>query len=286
MTLREDVAVGWEALDQWGDDVARIEPLTGGVGVNEVWSVPTSTGTWRSVESASGAVADLAGGSASCPPWPRPCWSDRASTECQTTDSRQLSPGRGGGDDLYVESGGPCRPEQREDRLASRRRRASRRLRVSVRLTPGSPPAPRCALDHRPAAAPGPGPRAPTSAPRSRKGICRCPSSMDAGFIATSDLYIIHPQGNPDEPWQRTSNPGGSGRADRAYSSIAAPTCPTSTWCCPPGCSRQSAAASSDARDDSPAQASAGTLAEGAVCWDPSGTDEFAVKRLAEVRAV
>ena len=36
---REDVAVGWEALDQWGDDVARIEPLTGGVGVNEVWSV-------------------------------------------------------------------------------------------------------------------------------------------------------------------------------------------------------------------------------------------------------
>ena len=39
MTLRKDVAVGWEALDQWGDDVARIEPLTGGVGVNEVWSV-------------------------------------------------------------------------------------------------------------------------------------------------------------------------------------------------------------------------------------------------------
>ncbi len=39
MTLREDVAVEWEALDRWGDDVARIEPLTGGVGVNEVWSV-------------------------------------------------------------------------------------------------------------------------------------------------------------------------------------------------------------------------------------------------------
>jgi Ser/Thr protein kinase RdoA (MazF antagonist) len=38
-TLREDAAVGWEALGQWGDDVGRIEPLTGGVGVNEVWSV-------------------------------------------------------------------------------------------------------------------------------------------------------------------------------------------------------------------------------------------------------
>jgi hypothetical protein len=31
--------VGWEALGQWGDDVVRIESLTGGVGVNEVWSV-------------------------------------------------------------------------------------------------------------------------------------------------------------------------------------------------------------------------------------------------------
>ena len=32
------VGVGWEALDRWGDDVARIEPLTAG-GVNDVWSV-------------------------------------------------------------------------------------------------------------------------------------------------------------------------------------------------------------------------------------------------------
>src|ERR1700733_4632219 len=31
--------MGWEALEQWGDDVVRIEPLTGGVGVNQVWSV-------------------------------------------------------------------------------------------------------------------------------------------------------------------------------------------------------------------------------------------------------
>lgn len=30
--------MGWEALKQWGDDVARIELLAGGV-VNEVWSV-------------------------------------------------------------------------------------------------------------------------------------------------------------------------------------------------------------------------------------------------------
>jgi Ser/Thr protein kinase RdoA (MazF antagonist) len=30
--------MGWGALEQWGEDVARIEPLTGGV-VNEVWSV-------------------------------------------------------------------------------------------------------------------------------------------------------------------------------------------------------------------------------------------------------
>src|SRR5215218_289582 len=28
----------WEALEQWGDDVARMEPLAGGV-ANDVWSV-------------------------------------------------------------------------------------------------------------------------------------------------------------------------------------------------------------------------------------------------------
>ena len=31
-------SVGWEALGQWGEDVARIEPLAGGV-ANEVWRV-------------------------------------------------------------------------------------------------------------------------------------------------------------------------------------------------------------------------------------------------------
>lgn len=30
--------MGWEALEQWGDGVTRLEPLTGG-GVNQVWSV-------------------------------------------------------------------------------------------------------------------------------------------------------------------------------------------------------------------------------------------------------
>src|SRR6476660_9911534 len=30
--------MGWDALGQWGDDVARIEPLAGGV-ANDVWSV-------------------------------------------------------------------------------------------------------------------------------------------------------------------------------------------------------------------------------------------------------
>src|SRR5262249_42201687 len=33
-----DEPVGWEALRQWGDDAARIQPLTGGV-ANDVWSV-------------------------------------------------------------------------------------------------------------------------------------------------------------------------------------------------------------------------------------------------------
>jgi len=37
--VRDDCVVGWQALEQWGDDAIRLEPLTGGVGVNEVWSV-------------------------------------------------------------------------------------------------------------------------------------------------------------------------------------------------------------------------------------------------------
>jgi hypothetical protein len=41
MTLREDVAVGWEALDQWSGDIARIERFHIGLG-NEVWSVRVS----------------------------------------------------------------------------------------------------------------------------------------------------------------------------------------------------------------------------------------------------
>src|ERR1700743_1326589 len=31
--------VGWEEIEQWVGDVVRIQPLTGGVGVNELWSV-------------------------------------------------------------------------------------------------------------------------------------------------------------------------------------------------------------------------------------------------------
>ena len=33
--------MGWEALGLWGEDVARIEPLAGGV-ANDVWSVRVS----------------------------------------------------------------------------------------------------------------------------------------------------------------------------------------------------------------------------------------------------
>jgi hypothetical protein len=36
--IEADQPMGWEALDQWGDDVARIAPLAGGV-ANDVWSV-------------------------------------------------------------------------------------------------------------------------------------------------------------------------------------------------------------------------------------------------------
>ena len=56
MTLGEDVAMRWGALDQWGGDVARIEPLTGGVGVNGLWSVRVNRRTSPSVASANAAT--------------------------------------------------------------------------------------------------------------------------------------------------------------------------------------------------------------------------------------
>jgi hypothetical protein len=31
--------VGWDTLEWWGDDVVRVAPLTGAVGVDHVWSV-------------------------------------------------------------------------------------------------------------------------------------------------------------------------------------------------------------------------------------------------------
>src|SRR5262249_3416385 len=37
-TSRTGQPMGWEVLAQWGDDVARIEPLAGGV-ANDVWRV-------------------------------------------------------------------------------------------------------------------------------------------------------------------------------------------------------------------------------------------------------
>src|SRR3954454_10925607 len=35
---REDMPVGWEALERWGHDAVRIEPMTGGI-ANQVWTV-------------------------------------------------------------------------------------------------------------------------------------------------------------------------------------------------------------------------------------------------------
>ena len=40
--LPQVVDLRFATLEQWGDDVVRIEPLAGGVGVNEVWSLRVS----------------------------------------------------------------------------------------------------------------------------------------------------------------------------------------------------------------------------------------------------
>ena len=66
--MEEEVAMTTATLEQWGDDVARVEPLAGGV-ANDVWSVRVN-GTSRSVVSVPGATLISRGRPS--PPTPRP----------------------------------------------------------------------------------------------------------------------------------------------------------------------------------------------------------------------
>src|SRR4051794_33184982 len=247
--------VGWEALKQWGDDVARIEPLAGGV-ANDVWTVRVN-GHLAVGRLGVRSDADLA--------WETELLArlDREGltvpVPIPTADGRLFADGAVVM--TYVE-GGP--PQTQADW-----RRVADTLRQLHRLTPGWPQRPgwRSSTDLLHAET---GTKIDLGA-MPLEGVVRCRAAW--ARLTGREQCVVH--GDPNRGNIRMT-------ADRVAlidwdeSHVDVPD--------PDLALPHNAAGLGDDTHDVAAQARAAW--EAAVCWDPSGTDEFAVKRLAEVRAV
>ncbi|HET9521546.1 MAG TPA: phosphotransferase [Candidatus Limnocylindrales bacterium] len=247
-------SVDWQALEQWGHSV-RIEPLAGGV-ANDVWSVRVN-GRLAVGRLGARSDADLAwetallhylDGEGLAVPVPIP-----------TTDGRLFADG------LVVMTyleGGP--PETNADW-----RRVAATLRQLHRLTQGWPQRPgwRSSTDLLHAET---GTRVDLGV-MPVEGVARCRAAW--ARLAGRPTCVVHGDANPRNvrvtadrvaliDWDES-------HVDVAELDLVLP---------------ENAAGLDDGAYDIAAQASAAW--EAAVCWDPTGTDDFAVKRLAEVRAV
>ncbi|WP_244871552.1 phosphotransferase enzyme family protein [Catellatospora sp. TT07R-123] len=244
--------VAWEALGQWGDDVARVEPLTGGV-ANDVWSVRLN-GQLAVGRRGTRSDADLA--------WETELlvYLDRAGltvpVPIPTTDGRLFADG------LVVMTyldGGP--PETRADW-----RRVAGTLRELHRLTRGWPQRPgwRSSGDLLHADT---GTKIDLGAMPS-EGVARCRAAW--ARLTGRPTCVVH--GNPANPGNIRMTADRVALIDWDESHVDVPDLDLVL----PG----NAADLDDGTYDVAAQASAAW--EAAVCWD----DGYAVKRLAEVRAV
>jgi Ser/Thr protein kinase RdoA (MazF antagonist) len=256
MILREDVPVGWEALEQWGDDVVRSERLTGGAGVNGVWSVRVN-GRLAVGRLGHRSDADLAWETdllrhlhREGMPVPVPI---------PTTDGRYFADG------LvvmtYVEGESP---ETEADW-----RRVAGTLRQLHRLTQGWPQRPgwRSSTDLLHAET---GTRV-NLGELPPEGVARCRAAW--ARLTGRTTCVVHGDPNPGNI-RMTADRVAMIDWDESHVDV-----PDLDLALP-----HNAAGLGDDAYDIAAQASAAWAA--AVCWDPSGTDQFAVKRLAEVRAV
>jgi Ser/Thr protein kinase RdoA (MazF antagonist) len=254
--LREDGPMGWEALEQWGDDVVRIEPLTGGAGVNQVWSVRVNGHL---------AIGRLGRRSDADLMWETDLlrYLDRQGmpmpVPIPTTDGRQFADG------LvvmtYVE-GGP--PETEADW-----RRVADTLRQLHRFTRGWPQRPgwRSSADLLHAET---GTKVDLVA-MPPEGVVRCRAAW--ARLAGRTTCVVHGDPNPRNI-RMTADRVAMIDWDESHVDV-----PDLDLALP-----HNAAGLDDDAYDIAAQARAAW--EAAVCWDPSGTDQFAVRRLAEVRAV
>ena len=244
--------VGWEALRQWGEDAARIQPLAGGV-ANDVWSVRVN-GHRAVGRLGSRSDADLAWETALLK------YLDRGGlivpVPIPTRDGRLFAEG------LvvmtYVE-GGP--PETQADW-----RRVAGTLRELHRLTQGWPQRPgwRSSTDLLQAET---GTKVDLGA-MPAEGVARCRAAW--ARLSGRQTCVVH--GDPNNPGnvRLTANQVALIDWDESHVDI-----PDLDLVLP-----DNAAGLDDGAYDIAAQASAAW--EAAVCWD----DEYAVRRLAEVRAV
>jgi len=244
--------VGWEALGQWGDDVARIEPLTGGV-ANDVWSVRLD-GRLVVGRLGSRSDADLAWETALLRHLDREGLT--VPVPIPTTDGRLFADG------LVVMTymdGGP--PETRADW-----RRVAGPLRELHRLTRGWPQRPgwRSSTDLLHAST---GTKIDLGA-MPPEGVARCRAAW--ARLAGRPTCVVH--GNPANPGNVRMTATQVALIDWDESHVDVPALDLVL----PG----NAGGLDDDEHDIAAQASAAW--EAAVSWD----DDYAVRRLAEVRPV
>ncbi|MBY5320918.1 phosphotransferase enzyme family protein [Rhizobium leguminosarum] len=244
--------MGWEALGQWGEDAVRIERLTGGV-ANDVWSVRVH-GQIAVARLGSRSDADLT--------WEAELlqYLDREGmtvpVPIPTTDGRLFVDG------LVVMKymeGGP--PETESDW-----RRVAETLRELHRLTQGWPQRPgwRSSSDLLHADT---GTRINLTA-MPPEAVIRCRAAW--ARLIGRQTCVVH--GNPNSPGNVRITADRVALIDWDESHVDVPDLDLVL----PG----NAAGLDDGAHDIAAQASAAW--EAAVCWQ----DEYAVKRLAEVRAV
>jgi Ser/Thr protein kinase RdoA (MazF antagonist) len=243
--------VGWQALEEWGDDVARIEPLTGGI-ANEVWSLRVNG------QSAVGRLgtrsdADLA--------WEADLLLHLDREGLTVPVPIPTAEGRYFADGLVVMTfveGGP--PETEADW-----RRVADTLRQLHRLTQGWPQRPgwRSSTDLLHADT---GTKIDLGA-MPAESVARCRAAW--ARLTDRERCVVHGDPNPGNIRMTADRVA---MIDWDESHVDAPDLDLAL--------HHNAAGLDDDAYDIAAQASAAW--EAAVCWD----DEYAVRRLAEVRAV
>src|SRR5919205_1729394 len=247
--------MGWEALEQWGDDVARIERLAGGV-ANDVWTVRVN-GHLAVARLGVRSDADLAWETELLVRLDREGL--RVPVPIPTTDGRQFVDG------LVVMTYVEGRPPETEADW----RRVADTLRQLHRLTRGwhQRPGWRSSTDLLHADT---GTKIDLGA-MPAEGVARCRSAW--ARLTGRERCVVH--GDPNAGNIRMT-------ADRVAlidwdeSHVDVPDLDLAL--------PHNAAGLDDDAYDIAAQARAAW--EAAACWDPSGSDQFAVRRLAEVRAV